>query len=109
MYTYLYPPSMSVRDFRFVPARLREDAIQEAWVAYLEGHNPRRQVQRFVQRHRRWERRQKPGSQLLPQERLQTGPGACRHGWVSPVRGRRGQIDLAGLGSDLHRSAEEQT
>ena len=109
MHTDQYPPSMTADDFRFVPARLREDAIQEAWVAYLERADPWRRIQRFVRHQRRQERRQTPGSQLPQQARLQTGPGARRHGWVSPARGHRGQIDLSALGSDLHRTSDEET
>lgn len=75
-------------------------------MAYLEGRDPWRGIHRFVKRHRRQERRQTPGSQLSPQGRLKTGPGATRHGWVSPVRGRRGHVDLSDLGSDLHDGDE---
>lgn len=104
----LYPPPLTSRDFRYVPARHRPDAIQEAWVAFLELRDARAAVARFVQRARRHEARQVPGSQLRSDARLAGGSGAQRLGWLSPVKGQRGQVELAGLGSEAHRYVEEE-
>ena len=46
-----------IYELRFVAQIDREDAIQEAWLAFLEGRNPARAVNTFAQRERR--RRQK--------------------------------------------------
>jgi hypothetical protein len=47
-----------------VPVGLREDAIQEAWVAHLEGGDPLDAIQRFDTRERRHKKRFVPVSQL---------------------------------------------
>lgn len=44
-------------ELRFVNPHDREDAIQEAWVAHLEGRNPARAVATFAQRLRRHRQR----------------------------------------------------
>jgi len=104
----MYPPNLTARDFRYIPSRFREEAIQEAWVAYLQGHNPLRRVWAFVKLQRRRRFRQVCGSQLRPQARLKTGPGAASLGWLSPVKGARGEVDLGELGSECHRYAEPE-
>ncbi len=40
-------------ELRFVNPKDREDAVQEAWLAHLEGRNPARAVATFAQRLRR--------------------------------------------------------
>ena len=40
-------------ELRFVSPMDRDDAIQEAWLAYLEGRDPARPVATFAQRLRR--------------------------------------------------------
>jgi len=45
-------------ELRLCPARDREDAMQEAWLAALEGRNPARAVNTFAQRERRHRRRE---------------------------------------------------
>ncbi len=40
-------------ELRFVNLVDRDDAIQEAWIAHLEGRNPARAVATFAQRLRR--------------------------------------------------------
>jgi len=40
-------------ELRFVSPMDRDDAIQEAWLAYLEGRDPARAVATFAQRLRR--------------------------------------------------------
>jgi len=59
------PPGLTDDDIGRIPAEHREDAIQEAWVAYLEaqrsgedGFDARRAVWRYVQRERRHNRRE---------------------------------------------------
>jgi hypothetical protein len=62
------PSTLSVRpaprpdeldlELRLCPARDREDAMQEAWLAALEGRNPARAVNTFAQRERRHRRRE---------------------------------------------------
>lgn len=44
-------------ELRLVPKRLREDAAQEAWLAYLSGRDPKRAVNNFIHRERRREKR----------------------------------------------------
>ena len=45
-------------ELRLCPSRDREDALQEAWLAALEGRNPARAVNTFAQRERRHRRRE---------------------------------------------------
>ena len=51
------------------PERHREDAIQEAWVAYLEGRDAARAANRYQMNELRYERRHIPFSQLDEAER----------------------------------------
>lgn len=44
------------------PSCDREDAVQEAWLARLEGRNPARAVNTFAQRERRHRQRMTPMS-----------------------------------------------
>jgi hypothetical protein len=57
----MLPPLPDLRrlvlELRLTPAIDREDAIQEAWLAHLEGRNPARAVNTFAQRERRIRRR----------------------------------------------------
>ena len=46
-----------VFELRLVPRTEREDAIQEAWVAFLAGNDPVRAVNTFIRRRRRARRR----------------------------------------------------
>jgi hypothetical protein len=45
-------------ELRLCPGLDREDAVQEAWLAALEGRNPARAVNTFAQRERRHRRRE---------------------------------------------------
>ena len=45
-------------ELRLCPGMDREDAMQEAWLAALEGRNPARAVNTFAQRERRHRRRE---------------------------------------------------
>lgn len=47
-------------ELRLVVALDKEDALQEAWLAHLEGRNPARAVNTFAQRERRHRRRMLP-------------------------------------------------
>jgi hypothetical protein len=40
-------------ELRFVKPQDRDDAVQEAWLAHLEGRNPARAVATYAQRLRR--------------------------------------------------------
>ncbi len=46
-----------VLELRLVPRTEREDAMQEAWVAFLSGNDPARAVNTFNRRRRRLRRR----------------------------------------------------
>ncbi len=48
------------------PSCDREDAMQEAWLAKLEGRSPARAVNTFAQRERRHRQRMTPMSVALP-------------------------------------------
>ena len=45
-------------ELRLTPRDDRADAVQEAWVAHLEGRNPARAVATYAQRERRHRERQ---------------------------------------------------
>jgi len=47
-------------ELRLVVEPDREDAVQEAWLAHLEGRSPARAVNTFAQRERRRRRRTVP-------------------------------------------------
>lgn len=47
-------------ELRLVVVLDKEDALQEAWLAHLEGRNPARAVNTFAQRERRHRRRMLP-------------------------------------------------
>ena len=42
------PPGITPETLARIPARHREDAIQEAWVAHLENKNPRWAIRRYL-------------------------------------------------------------
>ncbi len=44
-------------ELRLVPHAYREDAVQEAWLAFLSGHDPARAVNTYARRERRLRRR----------------------------------------------------
>ncbi len=44
-------------ELRLVPRPYREDAVQEAWLAFLSGRDPARAVNTFSRRERRHRRR----------------------------------------------------
>ena len=52
-------------ELRLTPRHLKQDAVQEAWVAYLEGRDPARAVNTFGVRERRHAKRT---HQLWPEE-----------------------------------------
>lgn len=57
----ILPPVMDDRklalELRLVTVPDREDAIQEAWLAHLEGRNPVRAINTYARRERRYRRR----------------------------------------------------
>ena len=52
-------------ELRFVNPKDREDAVQEAWLAHLEGRNPARAVATFAQRLRRERQRTIISTQVM--------------------------------------------
>ena len=50
------PPGLQKQTIERIPADLREDAIQEAWLAHLEGKNPGWAVRRYVRREAQYRR-----------------------------------------------------
>jgi hypothetical protein len=52
-------------ELRFVNPKDREDAVQEAWLAHLEGRNPARAVATFAQRLRRDRQRTIVSTQVM--------------------------------------------
>ncbi len=56
------------REIQLIPYRHREDALQEAWLAYLEGKNPIMAVKGYWNRERRHERREAPFSQVKSEQ-----------------------------------------
>ena len=44
----VYPPGMDAADFAGITVRHREDAVQEAWVAHLEGVDPRAAAKEYA-------------------------------------------------------------
>ena len=52
-----FPPGMTEADLLLVPLRHREDALQEAWLAHLEGRNPRLAARAYGKRERAHEQR----------------------------------------------------
>ena len=52
-------------ELRFVNPKDREDAVQEAWLAHLEGRNPARAVATFAQRLRRERQRTIVSTQVM--------------------------------------------
>lgn len=50
-------------ELRLLPERSKPDALQEAWLAFLEGRDPARAVKAWWMRMRRRERREVPESQ----------------------------------------------
>ena len=50
-------PGRLVIELRFVPAPDLDDAVQEAWLAHLEGRPVSTAVNTYAQRQRRWRKR----------------------------------------------------
>ena len=63
-----YPPGLTHAHVSRIPMRFREDAIQEAWVAHLEGLDPIRAMDRYAQDELRHEKRQVCESQLVGED-----------------------------------------
>ncbi|MCK4659963.1 MAG: hypothetical protein KAV82_10620 [Phycisphaerae bacterium] len=55
------PPNLDIAqlelELRFVPGPLKPDAVQEAWIAHLDGRSPVLAVKAFAERERRYRRR----------------------------------------------------
>jgi hypothetical protein len=67
--THSFPPSQTpdrlALELRFVHAEDREDAVQEAWLAHLEGRDPAKAVSAFRHRLRRRRIREVVSSDLV--------------------------------------------
>lgn len=60
------PDSKPLRlELKFVNPQDREDAVQEAWLAHLEGRNPARAIATFAQRLRRHRQRTVVNCELM--------------------------------------------
>ena len=51
----MYPPGTNEQTFAEIPLRHREDAVQEAWVAHLEGRDPLLGARAYLKREMRHE------------------------------------------------------
>ena len=63
-----YPPGLTEDDVKLIPGRYREDAIQEAWVAHLQGEDPKAAAHRYKMQELRHEKRQVCESQLVGED-----------------------------------------
>ena len=63
-----YPPGLTTADILAVPPRHREDALQEAWLAHLEGRDPALAAHRYKMQELRHEKRQACESQLVGED-----------------------------------------
>ena len=63
----ILPPGVRPAVLAGVPKQYRREAVQEAWVAHLEGDDPERRVWRWFRRLRRHEARFTCFSQLGPE------------------------------------------
>lgn len=52
------PPGLDAKELQMIPPQDREDAIQEAWVAHLEGKNPTAAAWRYAKQELRHRARQ---------------------------------------------------
>ena len=52
------------RALALVPARHREDVLQEAWLAHLEGRNPQSAIRAYVRSETRHEERERASADL---------------------------------------------
>ena len=57
---------------------MREDALQEAWIAHLSGGDPAKAIHAFAEREKFRQRHRKPFSQLDAED-LATVETACTH------------------------------
>jgi len=58
------PPGLQPVSLRRLPRQLREDALQEAWLAQLAGGRPDRRLRAYARREERYRARYVPISQL---------------------------------------------
>lgn len=56
----LYPPGTNRLTFACMPQAVRADAVQEAFLADLQGRNPRRAARAYAERERCWRTRFRP-------------------------------------------------
>ena len=58
------------KELKWAPSHLRDDALQEAWIAHLQGDDPLKAARNFLQRERRSRRRV---ARMLDQVRARFG------------------------------------
>ena len=63
-----FPPGFSRLIYMLTPHRHREDLVQEAWLAFLEGRNPSTVARNSLTREMLHERRERGKSQLDAKE-----------------------------------------
>jgi len=65
-----YPPGLTKDHVKLIPRRHREDAIQEAWVAHLEGRCPVAAADRYRKQEARYEKRRTLLPHPVPEDGL---------------------------------------
>lgn len=60
-----FPPGFDKGVLLRAPRRIREDMLQEAWLAFLQGRDPTTRAKNFRKKEARYERRMIPMSTLL--------------------------------------------
>ena len=91
-------PARLVIELRFVPALDRDDAVQEAWVAHLEGRPVRTAVNTYAQRQRRHRKRMAVLIDMYEDK-----------GWLSPTsssRSSRAPVIRSSLANTCGQSAK---
>jgi hypothetical protein len=52
------------KELRLVPAELKADAVQEAWLAHLQGECPVQAVKTYAQRERRRQQKERAAAKV---------------------------------------------
>lgn len=77
-----FPPGFDAWIWLRIPRRHRADAVQEAWLAYLDGKSPNTAARNYLTRERLFEVRHWTISQLTETQRRAYGKaldkGGCR-------------------------------
>jgi len=65
----ILPPGLGRLSLLRTPKRHREDAYQQAWVAFLEGRDPTNELRKYVRHELQHEEQMIPFSQLADEDR----------------------------------------